>query len=381
MIRRIPPALGLLALAGCEVGLPVVGMRSDMPAVPENQCFETRCSEVWSGPVPRWEPGEDVGVASAGCLSRRTLELSLAGDVVITAQDLRCTDIELVGEATFTLDLRDVPLTGARLHVTSDGPGRILLGGDVSAIELAVVGPVDVEMSQGALGASRIELSGSAPDRLATLSLDRVLATEVVLAAPHGALRAFRSALSQVRIDVIEATLELTSTWQSTLASERVSLLDSELRDTDVEGERVVAAAGRFDGVDVRRCGEVILASADVIRSRIARCAGAVRLQDADVERTLIEADVEGTGQIRQCGLAGSRVELELSRVVLTALCGVESFTLEGGALECPSCEPVPLEICGVAPTVEPYCAGFEVAPCQGRMRPAGTSPGTTIAP
>lgn len=379
MTRRA--AVALLLLTGCEVGLPVVGMRVEAPPAPEDQCFETRCSDVWAGPMPRWEPDETTGVGAERCLSRRAFALSLGGDVVVEARDLRCTDLELVGEAAFVLDLRNVPLAGARVRVTSEVPGRIVLPRDLSALELSVDGPVDLEMHEGALGSSRIELGGSAPDRLATLSIDRVLVTEVVIDAPYGALRAYRSVLSHVRVDAAEATLELGGTWQSTLSADRVALLDAELRETDVEGERVVAAAGRFDAVDLRRCGEVTLASTDVIRSRIARCSRGVLLEDADVERTLIEADVAGTGQLRQCGLAGARVALESSRVALTALCGVESFTLEGGALECPTCEPVPEEICGVARTIEPFCPGFEAAPCEGRPRPAAPAAGTTIAP
>lgn len=373
-------SLGLLCLlTGCEVGLPVVGMRPEGPPPAEDQCFETRCAEVWAGPVARWEADESTGIASERCLSRRTVELSLAGEVLVEARDLRCTDLELVGLSPFTLDLRNVPLAGARVRVTSDDAGTITLPSDVRAIELSVSGPVDVVMAQGALGSSRIELTGSAPDRLASLSLDRVLVTEVVIDAPHGALRANRSVLTRVVLDAVEASLELSGSWQSSLRVERLSLLDAELRETDVESEDLVAAAGRLEEVDVRRCGAVTLASADVLRSRIARCTRGVVLHDADVERTLVEADLTGEGQIRQCGLAGSRVALENSRVVLTSLCGVQSFTLEGGALECPSCEPVPAEICGVAPTVEPHCPGFEAAPCEGRPRPPG--PPASVAP
>jgi hypothetical protein len=115
------------------------------------------------------------------------------------------------------------------------------------------------------------------------------------------------------------------------------------------------------------------LAVVDVIRTHVARCTEALVLDDVDLERSLVDADVLGSGRIRHSGLRGARVELESSRLTLTALCGVESLSVWTTSVECPSCEPAaPPEICGAPAMTQRYCPGYETAPCEGQPRPIG---------
>jgi hypothetical protein len=223
------------------------------------------------------------------------------------------------------------------------------------------------------VGASHLLLDGAAPDRFASLTVDAVLVTNVVVEAPYGRVLAHQSHLARVALEASELELELSSVSDASLAAERIALLDATLAHVDVAADRIVGAAGDLSEVDVTRCGEITLAVVDVIRSHVARCTEALVLDDADIERSLVDADVIGSGRIRHSGLRGARVELEGSRLTLTALCGVESLSVWTTSVECPSCEPsAPPEICGAPAMTQPYCPGYETAPCEGQPRPIG---------
>lgn len=365
-----------LALAACEgVGVAVVGDRPLEPEPPENACFAVRCDEILEARAPVWRADGPLGAALASCPERTTIEAEAASFALDpdALGSLRCVDLHLVADAPFTIDLREVPIAGARIDVTSSAPGTLLLGGAVTTIDLAVHGPVDVRVLGGAVGASRVLLEGAAPDRLASLTTDAVLVTDVVVEAPYGRVRAHQSHLARVAIEAAEVELELSSVADASVVADRIALLDAVLAQVDLAADVIVGAAGDLSDVDIARCGEITLAVVDVIRTHVARCSEALVLDDVDVERSLIEADVIGSGRIRHSGLRGARVELESSRLTLSSLCGVESLSVWTTSVECPSCEPTaPPEICGAPAMTQRYCPGYETSPCEGQPRPIG---------
>jgi hypothetical protein len=367
-----------LLLAACDgVGVAVVGDRPLEPDPPMNACFAVRCDEVLEARPAVWRPDGPIGAALASCPERTRLEAEVASFALDpdALGSLRCVDLRLVADAPFTIDLREVPIEGARIDVTSSAPGTLLLGGAVTTIDLAVHGPIDVRVLGGAVGESHVLLDGTAPDRLASLTTDAVLLTGVVVEAPYGLVRAHQSHLARVALVAHEVELELSSVADGSITADRVALLDAVLAQVDLAADVIVGAAGDLSDVDITRCGEVTLAVVDVIRTHVARCTEALVLDDADLERSLLDADVVGSGRIRHSGLRGARVELESSRITLTALCGVESLSVWTTSVECPSCEPeAPAEICGAPAMTQRYCPGYETAPCAGQPRPVGAS-------
>lgn len=368
--------LTLFAFAGCEgVGAPVVGDRPMEPELPMNACFAVRCDEVLPPRPAVWRPDGPIGAALADCPERTSIEVDAATFALDpdAVGSLRCVELRLFADAPFALDLREVPIEGARIEVTSSAPGTLLLGGAVTTIDLAVHGPVEVRMLGGAIGASHVLLDGEAPDRLATLNTDAVLVTDLVVEAPYGLVRAHETHLARVSLEAREVELELSSVVDGSIRGERVSLLDAVLTQVDLAADTIVGAAGDLSDVDVTRCGELTLAVVGMIRTHVARCTEALVLDDVDVERSLIDADILGSGRIRHSGLRGSRIELESSRLTLSALCGVESLAVWTTSVECPSCEPAaPPEICGAPAMTQPFCPGYETAPCAEQPRPVG---------
>jgi hypothetical protein len=375
-MRLGPFVFAVVLVAACDgVGVPVVGERPLEPDPPMNACFAVRCDEVLEPRAPVWRPDGPIGAALASCAERTTIEAEAASFALDpdALGSLRCVDLHLVADAPFTIDLREVPIVGARIDVTSSAPGTLLLGGAVTTIDLAVHGPVEVRVLGGAVGASHVLLDGAAPDRLASLTTDAVLVTDLVVEAPYGLVRAHQSHLARVALEASEVELELSSVADGAIAAERISLLDAVLARVDLAADVIVGAAGDLSDVDVTRCGEMTLAVVDVIRTHVARCTEALVLDDVDLERSLVDADVLGSGRIRHSGLRGARVELESSRLTLTALCGVESLSVWTTSVECPSCEPAaPPEICGAPAMTQRYCPGYETAPCEGQPRPIG---------
>lgn len=378
-----PRAFGLLALAvlaACDgIGKPVVGEIPRDPQRRTGSCFETRCDDVLAPREPVWEPNEALGVQAASCTGRSEVRLD-APDFAVAADrypTLNCVDLFLEADEPFAIDLREVPVVGARIDVRASAPGTLWLGGAVSALELSVHGPVDVHVAGGALGASRIVLDGSSPDRLATLSTDRVLVTDVAVEAPYGLVRAEHTQLARFALSALEVELSFASASNGSIEASRVTLLDASLARVDLGAETLLAAAGELRDIDVFRCGAVDLSVSHVSRTRIARCAEAVMLRDVDLERSLVDADVVGSARVRQSGLRGERIELERSRVTLTAFCGVESLRVWETSIECPSCQPAPpVEVCGGPRLVQPYCPGFETAPCDGERAGPSSLPG-----
>lgn len=362
----------VLATLGCEVGLPVVGDRPLTPPPASDVCFAVRCDEVLEPLAPRWEPGL-VGADAAACAAIRPVAVSLDDPLAASRalSDMRCAEVSLEATAPFTLDLRNLPLAGARIALSSHAAGTVLLGGDVSRVDLSIDGPVEVRMEGGALGTSHVVLTGRSPARLASLTLVDVIVTDVVVDAPYGVIRARQSVLTRARLEPVEAALELSSLTNATLRASRVTLVDAPLRDVDLEVGSLVAAGAELDGVDVVSCDELALAVLRVRDSHVARCTHPLVLDDVDVDASLIEADLLGSARVRRSGLAGRVVSLDESRLTLVALCGVESLSVFTTSVECPSCEPAaPPEICGAPTTVQPYCPGFERSPCDGAPRP-----------
>jgi hypothetical protein len=374
-IRALARVLLALGLVGCEgIGLPVVGERPLGPSMPDDACFAVSCEGALAPHAPRWMPTAELGVASSPCPARRSETLSLHARP--ETLDLRCTDATLHVEQPFTLDLRGVRLTGARLDVSSTVPGTVLLAGEIDAAELHVHGPIEVRMEGGAIGASRLVLDVDDGGRPPRLELDAVVVTDSVLAAAEASFLAHGSVLSRAHVSAEELTLEVSSCTDGTLRADRLSLLDATVMHSDLDVEVLVAAAGELDGVDVTRCTSVTLAVLDVLHTRIAGCLEPLELVDVDVDGCRLEGDVRGRARIRRSALEGERVVLEDSRLTLTALCGVASLDVSTTSVECPSCEPTaPAEICGASARVEPYCPGYESAPCQGQPRPRATDP------
>ncbi len=367
----------LVCLTACDgIGLAVVGERPMTPPMPSNECWEVRCDEILDPPTPRWEAPADLGATRAACLERTSRSFAVE-DMPLDPDasfDLRCADVRFDADAPFDLDLRNVPLTGARISIASQFAGHVTLGGNLSQLDLEITGPIDVDIVGGALSESVVSLGGELPDRLATLTTDWVVVTDVVVAAPYGLVRAHESALARVDVRAVELSLEVSSMNDGRLEADHVSLLDATVSRTDLAVGRLVAAAGELDAIDVVRCDEITLAAIDLSSSHVARCTGALFLDDADVDGSWIEADVLGSVRMRRTGLAGARVQVESSRLTLVALCGVESLDVSATSIECPSCQPAaPAEICGAPANVEPFCPGFESSPCDGMPRPAAT--------
>jgi len=291
-------------LTACDgVGVAVVGERPLEPDPPMNACFAVRCDEVLEARTPVWRPDGPIGAALASCPERTTIEAEAASFALDpdALGSLRCVDLHLVADAPFTIDLREVPIAGARIDVTSSAPGTLLLGGAVTTIDLSVHGPVDVRVLGGAVGSSRVLLEGAAPDRLASLTTDAVLVTDLLVEAPYGLVRVHQSHLARVALEAAEVELELSSVADGSIAADRIALLDAVLAHVDLAADVIVGAAGDLSEVDVTRCGEITLAVVDVIDTHVARCTEALVLDDVDLERSLVDADVHFAG----CSAAG----------------------------------------------------------------------------
>lgn len=362
-------------LGACDgIGRPVVGDRPFVPGMNMNACFAVPCDSILEALPPRWRATADLGVAGAGCAERseRTLTLADMPTEPGTPIDLRCTDATVRADAPFAIDLRNAALGGARLTLLSEHAGSLALAGTVANLELTVVGPIDVEMSDGALSTSVFVLEGSAPDRLATLTTRRVVVSEVAVRAPHGHVRTYESTLARVEIDAVEVTLEVSAASDGRIEADRMAFLDSRALSLEVGVDRFIVAAGELDRMHIHRCGEVTFAAVDVSHTRIERCASPLLLNEVDLDGSVVHADVRGlAAQIRRTAFHGERVVLVDSRMSVDALCGVEVLDVTSTAVECPTCEPAaPPEICGAPAIVQPYCPGFELSPCEGQPRP-----------
>jgi hypothetical protein len=367
-----------LAVAGCDgFARPVVGVRPEEPPPAESQCGPTSCEALLPAPLPRWEPPDHVGAVGAACASRRSLGMTLRGQVSLRGAELRCVDLELAGEPGFELDLRDARLSGARVALDARGEGAVHLGGAaLEHLDVEVRGPVELDVSGGVLRASTLRLAGEAPERLATLILDDVTASELVIDAPHGAVRQHGGTLGQARVRAVDVALEVSSAYRLTLEASELALFDADLRFVTLEVDRLIAAAGRLEDVELARCGDVTLAVVDVVRTHVARCAQPVLLDGVDAERSYFEADLVGQASLRHSALAGERVELARSRLANVVACTLAALAMDGGSLECLTCEGgPPLEVCGLPAVEHDFCPGFAASPCDAAPRPAPSGP------
>lgn len=362
-------ALGL----GCEgIGRAVVGTRPLPERMAADQCFAVDCDAILEPRGEPFEAPEELGAELARCPVRRDVVLAPDETGAIVVPELGCAHVLLEAETAFTLDLRARDLVGTQLTLRSIEPARVFLAGDLHHVSILVEGPIDVTMDAGALGLAAIELRSGPAQRPPSLTLDRVIATNLHVLAPSGIVRAHRSMLSRAEIVAEDLTLELSSITFASATADRATLLDAELLSVRLDVEVLVAAAGHMDQVDVARCGQVSLAVADVVRSSFAACTDPIFLDDVDVEASFLSGEVQGRGRFRRTGFSGASVSLEDSRLTLPALCGLARLDVASTAVECPTCAPVaPAEICG-APTVpQRFCPGYEVSPCPDGPRPS----------
>lgn len=375
-------AFALALLVGCDgFARPVVGARPVEPPLPESQCGLVTCEALRPAELAAWSPPAYVGVAGAACEARRPLAMELHGQVSLRGAELRCVDLDLVAEPGFELDLRDARLAGAHVRIEARGRGAVHLGGaPIEHLALDVEGPVELDVAPGVLRASTFFLDGATSERLAALVLDEVDASELRIDAPHGSLRQHGGSLGRAHVRAVEVALEVSSAHYLSLEAAEVALFDASLRFVALDVDRLIAAAGRLEDVALERCGEVTLAVVDVVRTRVARCEQPILLDGVDAERSYFEADLSGQASIRNSALAGARVELARSRVETVVGCGLEALSMDGGSLECLSCEGgPPRDVCGLPAVEHTFCPGFAAAPCSGEPRPAASSDRTAI--
>ena len=387
--RRTLTLLALLcavALGACDgFGVAVVGPLPEPDAgLGPNVCEAPEPCEAYRPEEPElWTPPVDV---TAGSTCTEFTRYALSGDAAMRPNDLirsllvapqggegpdelRCVEIDIEVPSTapsFELDLRSMSLHGVRLQITSDIPGRLLLGtvGAISDSEFTMRGPIDIIANRVLMWSAQISLQRS-PEQAQAGALFALESQFTQLSiVGEGTVSLRRSSLREAQVRASRLTSEL-SPWSTLFVrADTVEVFEANLFEAHIEAGHFIAAAGTIGYSEFVDCVEIILASVTLSNAWIGPTEGPVRMSGAIALNSYIEADLVGSCRVRQSALLGHSIDLEQGSILTSALCGVDFLGIEVGDVACIRCDGgAPPDTC-VSVHPEPACPGFDTAPC-----------------
>jgi hypothetical protein len=373
--RTLPLALLALALLGCNVAAPVVGVRPP-EAGDGGLCDAPSCALLEAVPPPPAHLAELRGPDGVCPSGRVPKSMTIDEDAAIDARTLECVELTVevlgAGPTVRVVTVEGPALTRAALHVRSaHAPVELHL--EVARIErseVATDGPIDVLARDVTTEGARFVLEAEAPLAAPRLFVEGGVWTDLEVLGPRGLVRLEDTDVRGAILAVASIVLDRGHLGEASLEAEIIDMLAANVTSADIDATDLVAASGSLDAVHVTRCGQVTLSDLAIVSSYVAACDAPLDVRGVRFGSSVVLGDIVGIGgQLRDTVFGGAHLSLAGGEVFSSALCGTQSVAVE--RVTCVRCgSSAPADMCGVVSGPPELCPGLCASTCSASGEP-----------